>query len=113
VGHCASKLHRIGALLQPHELLRTNGIDCVFASPIATMAPLWEALAARRERGEPEVPRYFRGHFFAAAAEAMRRILLNRARDKKCLKRGVRSQRVDLERLAVVDDASDGDLMMP
>jgi acetolactate synthase-1/2/3 large subunit len=35
------------------------GIDCVFASPIATMAPLWEALAARRERGEPEAPRYF------------------------------------------------------
>jgi acetolactate synthase-1/2/3 large subunit len=41
------------------ELLRTNGIDCIFASPIATMAPLWEALAARRERGEPEAPRYF------------------------------------------------------
>src|SRR5262249_31710558 len=29
-----------------------------------------------------------RGHFFAAAAEAMRRILVNRARDKKRLKRG-------------------------
>lgn len=28
-----------------------------------------------------------RGHFFAAAAEAMRRILLNRARDKRRLKR--------------------------
>ena len=41
------------------ELLRTNGTDCIFASPIATMAPLWEALAARRERGEPEAPRYF------------------------------------------------------
>jgi RNA polymerase sigma factor (TIGR02999 family) len=52
-----------------------------------------------------------RGHFFAAAAEAMRRILLNRARDKKCLKRGGRFQRVDLECLAVVDDASDEDLL--
>jgi acetolactate synthase-1/2/3 large subunit len=41
------------------DLLRTNGTDCIFASPIATMAPLWEALAARRERGEPEAPRYF------------------------------------------------------
>src|SRR5215470_9910682 len=40
------------------ELLRTNGIDCVFASPIAVMAPLWEALAGRRQRGDPEVPRY-------------------------------------------------------
>src|SRR5262245_33452557 len=28
-----------------------------------------------------------RGHFFAAAAEAMRRILINRARDKNRLKR--------------------------
>src|SRR3954471_16152423 len=29
-----------------------------------------------------------RGHFFAAAAEAMRRILINRARDHQRLKRG-------------------------
>ena len=29
-----------------------------------------------------------RGHFFAAAAEAMRRVLVNRARDKGRLKRG-------------------------
>src|SRR5262245_53126603 len=29
-----------------------------------------------------------RGHFFAACAEAMRRILINRARDKGRLKRG-------------------------
>jgi RNA polymerase sigma factor (TIGR02999 family) len=52
-----------------------------------------------------------RGHFFAAAAESMRRILLNRARDKKCVKRGGGFQRIDLERLAVVDDASDEDLL--
>ena len=52
-----------------------------------------------------------RGHFFAAAAEAMRRILINRARDKSCLKRGGRFQRIDLDRLAVVDDASDEDLL--
>src|SRR6185369_11835605 len=42
------------------ELLRTHGIDCIFASPIAVMAPLWEALARRRERGEPDTPRYLR-----------------------------------------------------
>lgn len=40
------------------ELLRTHGTDCIFASPIAVMAPLWEALAQRRERAEPERPRY-------------------------------------------------------
>jgi RNA polymerase sigma factor (TIGR02999 family) len=52
-----------------------------------------------------------RGHFFAAAAEAMRRILINRARDKKRIKRGGDRRRVDLDRLAIVDDASDEDLL--
>ena len=51
------------------------------------------------------------GHFFAAAAEAMRRILINRARDKQRLKRGGGRRRVDLARLAVVDDASADDLL--
>ena len=52
-----------------------------------------------------------RGHFFAAAAEAMRRILINQARDKKRIKRGGDRRRVDLDRLAKVDDASDEDLL--
>jgi RNA polymerase sigma factor (TIGR02999 family) len=38
-----------------------------------------------------------RGHFFAAAAEAMRRIVIDRARDKRRLKRGGGGQRVDLD----------------
>jgi RNA polymerase sigma factor (TIGR02999 family) len=52
-----------------------------------------------------------RGHFFAAAAEAMRRILVNRAHDKRCLKRGGGWKRIDLDGLAVVEDASDEDLL--
>jgi RNA polymerase sigma factor (TIGR02999 family) len=42
-----------------------------------------------------------RGHFFAVAAEAMRRILIDRARDRKRLKRGGgrRRVRIDLDRL--------------
>ena len=40
-----------------------------------------------------------RGHFFAAAAEAMRRILTENARRKACLKRGGGLQRVDLDDL--------------
>ena len=52
-----------------------------------------------------------RGHFFAAAAEAMRRILINRARDKKRLKRGGGHKRLDWNRLEVADDASDEDLI--
>ena len=38
-----------------------------------------------------------RGHFFAAAAEAMRRILIENARRKGRLKRGGSQQRVDLD----------------
>jgi RNA polymerase sigma factor (TIGR02999 family) len=38
-----------------------------------------------------------RGHFFAAAAEAMRRILIDYARSKKALKRGGQHQRLELD----------------
>ncbi|MCL4852828.1 MAG: sigma-70 family RNA polymerase sigma factor [Bryobacteraceae bacterium] len=38
-----------------------------------------------------------RGHFFAAAAEAMRRILVENARRKKRLKRGADWQRIELD----------------
>ncbi len=38
-----------------------------------------------------------RGHFFAAAAEAMRRILVENARRKKRLRRGGKSKRVEVE----------------
>jgi RNA polymerase sigma factor (TIGR02999 family) len=41
-----------------------------------------------------------RGHFFAAAAEAMRRILVDAARRKRSLRRGGAGQRLDLS----VDD---------
>jgi RNA polymerase sigma factor (TIGR02999 family) len=49
-----------------------------------------------------------RGHFFAAAAEAMRRILVERARAKQRLKRGGESQREELnDDLLVADDRVD------
>lgn len=52
-----------------------------------------------------------RGHFFAAAAEAMRRVLINRARDKQRLKRGGGRERVDLDALADPSNAPDADLI--
>ena len=59
--------------------------------------------------GEPEWNS--RGHFFAAAAEAMRRILINQARDKKRLKRGGGWKRVNLDHLTVADHAGDEELI--
>jgi RNA polymerase sigma factor (TIGR02999 family) len=48
-----------------------------------------------------------RGHFFAAAAEAMRRILVERARQKGTLKRGGGARRIDFEQLSLaIDDPS-------
>lgn len=52
-----------------------------------------------------------RGHFFAAAAEAMRRIVLNRARDRQRLKRGGGRRRVDLQQLMLASDVPDDDLI--
>jgi RNA polymerase sigma factor (TIGR02999 family) len=52
-----------------------------------------------------------RGHFFAAAAESMRCILLNRARDRKRLKRGGERQRIDLDEIEVALDTPAEDLI--
>jgi len=44
-----------------------------------------------------------RAHFFAAAAEAMRRILVDRARAKATAKRGGDRQRIELDRIPAPD----------
>ena len=48
-----------------------------------------------------------RGHFFAAAAEAMRRILIDAARRKKRVKHGGDRRRVDLDSRIALDEAPD------
>src|SRR6202045_4643211 len=52
-----------------------------------------------------------RGHFFAAAAEAMRRILVESPRRKQSVKRGGDRQRIDLDDLAIVAAAHDDDVL--
>src|SRR5215471_15564118 len=52
-----------------------------------------------------------RGHFFAAAAEAMRRILIENARRKKADKRGGRRARVSLDRVDAVTVAPPDELL--
>src|SRR5262245_24802969 len=52
-----------------------------------------------------------KGHFFAAAAEAMRRILLNRARDRGRMKRGGDRRRVDLDQIEIALDTEDDQLI--
>ena len=61
--------------------------------------------------GEPDAHWNSRGHFFAAAAEAMRRILIEKARRKQADKRGGRRTRVSLDRVDVVTVAPTDELL--
>ena len=52
-----------------------------------------------------------RGHFFAAAAEAMRRILVESARRKKRLKHGGQLERVDVDAVDIPSPMPDDELL--
>jgi RNA polymerase sigma factor (TIGR02999 family) len=53
-----------------------------------------------------------RAHFFGAAAEAMRRILIENARRKSRLKRGGDRVRVELSELTLADGSPDDQILM-
>lgn len=67
--------------------------------PTALVHEAWQRLAGE---GNPRFAN--RAHFFAAAAEAMRRILIDKARYKRAVRHGGAQQRVDME--GVLDVAS-------
>src|SRR5881396_696070 len=52
-----------------------------------------------------------RGHFFAAAAEAMRRILVENVRRKKSKKHGGAAERLPLDQIELALPAPDDDLL--
>jgi RNA polymerase sigma factor (TIGR02999 family) len=58
-----------------------------------------------------EQPWNGRGHFFAAAAEAMRRILIEQARRKRSPKHGGDLRRIELDEAVPVTDESAEDLL--
>jgi RNA polymerase sigma factor (TIGR02999 family) len=57
--------------------------------------------------GEPDAHWNSRGHFFAAAAEAMRRILIDNARKKQRTKHGGGRERLDLDESLCVKEAQE------
>jgi RNA polymerase sigma factor (TIGR02999 family) len=61
--------------------------------------------------GDPGQPWNGRGHFFAAAAEAMRRILVEAARRRATRKRGGDRQRFDLGDLPIPSDDRAADVV--
>jgi len=52
-----------------------------------------------------------RAHFFGAAAEAMRRILIDRARRKAAQRHGGGQQRVDIDEIEIAAPAQDDELL--
>jgi RNA polymerase sigma factor (TIGR02999 family) len=74
--------------------------------PTALVHEAWMRLVGK------ENPRFAnRAHFFAAAAEAMRRILIDNARRKRALRHGGGQQRVDFEQAELASATDDDQLL--
>src|SRR5215472_18636873 len=74
--------------------------------PTALVHEAWLRMGGPTERSWAD-----RSHFFAAAAEAMRRILVDNARRKQSLKHGGGLQRVDPEHLDVAAPEDDSTVL--
>jgi RNA polymerase sigma factor (TIGR02999 family) len=107
---------RAGEQLLPlvyDELRRLAAQRLALETPGQTLQPtaLVHEAYLRLVGAEPAQPWNSRGHFFAAAAEAMRRILVENARRKARLKRGGKAERRDLAELDLAVDAPGDDLV--
>lgn len=75
--------------------------------PTALVHEAWLRLAR-----SPQASWQNRAHFFAAAAETMRRILIDRARKKHARKRFAGIERIDLDKVDLAADADDEALLI-
>ena len=75
--------------------------------PTALVHEAWLRLVGQ----DSETQFQSRSHFFAAAAEAMRHILIDRARRKQTLRHGGGQQRVELDDLQIAAPAADEELL--
>ncbi len=74
--------------LAAHKLAQEKPGQTLQATALVHEAYLRLVASPGRESGEAEQPWHSRGHFFAAAAEAMRRILVEKARRKQRQRHG-------------------------
>jgi len=94
------------------ELRRLAAASLACEKPGQTLqatALVHEAYLRLVQGGEPRFET--RGHFFTAAAEAMRRILIDRARSKGRIKRGRGAVRLELNELDLASPPPDEDLL--
>lgn len=78
-----------------HTLQATALVHEAYLRIAGSVDPLWDG----------------RGHFFAAAAEAMRRILVEGARRKKAVRHGGGRQRLDADTIAIAAPELEDDLV--
>ena len=94
------------------ELRRLAAHKMSQEAPGHTLQPTALVHEAWLQLGGDKQPRWeSRAHFFGAAAEAMRRILVDRAREKKALKRGGDLRRVDLDAVELPSPMPDDQLL--
>ena len=94
------------------ELRKLAAYKMANESPSQTLQPTALVHEAwLRLTGKENVQWNGRAHFFAAAAEAMRRILIDNARRKLALRHGGGQQRVDILEQDIADNASDEQLL--
>src|SRR3954463_4735617 len=96
-----------------HELRKLAASNLADESPGQTLqaTALVHEAYVRLVGDEPAGGWAGRRHFFAAAAEAMRRILVERARQKGRQKHGGRGRRVELDEAALPPDERRDDLV--
>src|SRR2546423_8887746 len=95
------------------ELRRVAASKMTNEAPGHTLQPTALVHEAWLRLGGSEAPSFQnRAHFFGAAAEAMRRILIERARRKIAAKRGGGAQVLDVDEIEIPSPAADDDRLL-
>ena len=95
------ELRRLAAIKMSHEAEHQT------LQPTALVHEAWLRLTTGEEMGWQN-----RGHFFGAAAEAMHRILIERARRRSRLKHGGGQVRIDIQELELADATPDEKVLL-
>jgi RNA polymerase sigma factor (TIGR02999 family) len=94
--------------LAAHKLAQERPGQTLQATALVHEA--WLRLVAPSKSGD-EAKWAGRGHFFSAAAEAMRRILIENARRKASVRHGGGGERMSLEEVEIIAPLPDDDLL--
>jgi len=95
------------------ELRRLAANKMANEAPGQTLQPTALVHEAWLRLGGSDAPGFQnRAHFFGAAAEAMRRILIERARHRLAAKRGAGAERVDLDGMEIPSPIADDDQLL-